>query len=177
MLLRARLATRDDLAVLGQLMARAIGQLQSAYLDSAQVAASHAIMGLDRQLVDDGTYWLVEHDKRIVGCGGWSRRATMFGGDHSLDQREPRLLDSAIEPARIRAMYTEPDVARRGVGRLVLATCEQAARDAGFTSVVLMATLAGEPLYRTCGYVASATLVEDVDGVAVPLVEMRKALT
>ena len=176
MLLRPRLATRNDLPALGLLMDRAIRQLQWDYLDRAQVEASRAIMCIDQQLVDDGTYWLVEDDDRIVGCGGWSRRATLFGGDHSLDQREPRLLESAIEPARIRAMYTDPDYARRGVGRLVVATCEQAARAAGFTSTVLMATLSGEPLYRACGYQISAELVEEVGGVGIPLVEMRKTL-
>ena len=176
MLLRPRLATRYDLPALGLLMDRAICQLQSDYLDRAQVEASRAIMGIDRQLVDDGTYWLVEDDDRIVGCGGWSRRATLFGGDHSPD-REPRLLEAATEPARIRAMYTDPDYARRGVGRIVVATCEQAAREAGFTSAVLVATLAGEPLYRACGYQISAELVEEVGGVGIPLVEMRKTLS
>jgi len=176
MALHARLATRDDLAALGALMDRAIDQLQSAYLSADQIEASRAIMGIDRQLIDDKTYFLAEQDSRIAGCGGWSRRATLFGGDHSPAQRAPRLLDPATEPARIRAMYTDPAFVRRGVGRLILAQCEQTARSAGFTSAVLMATLAGEPLYRSSGYRSVTKVVQMVDGVGVPLIEMGKPL-
>lgn len=166
----SRLATPADLPALRDLMARAIGELQAHFLTPEQVAASRQVMGLDTQLIADGTYFLVEEDGRIAGCGGWSPRATLYGGDHS-DGREPRLLDPVTEPARVRAMYTHPDFARRGVGRLVLALCEDAAREAGFASVELMGTLSGEPLYRACGYREIERVVDRV-----PLILMRKEL-
>jgi GNAT superfamily N-acetyltransferase len=112
----------------------------------------------------------------LAGCGGWSRRATLYGGDHATSLREPRLLDPATEAARIRAMYTHPDFARRGIGRRVLSVCEDAARTAGFARVEMMATLAGEPLYRACGYAEIERTAADVDGVEVPLVRMGKVL-
>src|SRR5262245_4589100 len=121
-----RLATRADLPALTALMDAAIGELQAAFLSPQQVAASRAIMGLDTQLIDDGTYLVIEEAGRIAGCGGWSRRATLYGGDHT-PGREPALLDPAIDAARVRAMYTHPDFARRGVGRLILSLCEAAA--------------------------------------------------
>jgi GNAT superfamily N-acetyltransferase len=156
-------------------MAAAIAELQRGHLTPEQIAASHAIMGLDRQLIADGTYFVVEAEARIAGCGGWSRRATLYGGDHT-PGRAPALLDPAREPARVRAMYTHPDFARRGVGRLVLELCEAAARAEGFGRVELMATLAGRELYSRCGY-SDLEAIEDARGGApVPLVRMGKAI-
>ena len=154
-----------------EVMRLAIDELQKAFLSPAAIAASHAVMGLDTQLVDDGTYFVVEEGGRVTGCGGWSRRATLYGGDHSSDLRQPRLLDPATEEARVRAMYTHPDFVRQGVGRMILDAAEQAARAEGFGGVRLMATLAGEPLYRACGYQE----VERTEG-DVPLVLMAKSL-
>lgn len=171
-----RTATHDDLPALRDLMQLAIDRLQTGFLSPAEIAASHAVMGLDTQLIADGDYFLVETDGRLAGCGGWSRRATLFGGDHSLALREPRLLDPATEPARVRAMYTHPDFARRGVGRLILAHAEATARAHGFTSAELMATLAGEPLYRASGYVPIEHTSATRDGVTVPLIRMGKRL-
>ena len=171
-----RWATRADLSALRALMALAIDRLQDGFLTRAQIDASAKVMGLDTQLVEDGTYLIVESGGQLAGCGGWSRRATLYGGDHATDLREPRLLDPATEAARVRAMYTHPDFARRGVGRLVLSVCEAAAAAAGFTRAEMMATLAGEPLYRACGYLEIERAAADVDGVRVPLVRMGKAL-
>ena len=172
-----RLATLDDLPALKSLMAAAIGELQTAFLSEAQVAASRSVMGLDTRLVSDGTYFLVEEDGALAGCGGWSRRATLYGGDHSASLRDDRLLDPLSEPARLRAMYTHPDFVRRGVGRLVVSLCEAAARAAGFTRMELMGTLAGEPLYLRCGYTPLERISSaPVDGVTVPLVRMGRAL-
>src|SRR3569833_1357064 len=95
-------------------MAASIPELQRGFLTPAQIEASRTIMGLDRQLVADGTYFIVEHDGRIAGCGGRSRRATLYGGDHT-PGRDASLLDPAVDAARVRAMYTHPDFARRGV--------------------------------------------------------------
>lgn len=173
--LQHRRATRDDLPALKALMEAAIAELQKAFLSDAQIAASRTIMGLDTQLVDDGTYVVVEQDGALAGCGGWSRRATLYGGDRS-PGRDAALLDPAKDAARVRAMYTHPAFARRGVGRLVLSLCEDAARAEGFACVELMATMAGEPLYRACGYRAVERLVDDRGGTPVPLVRMAKHL-
>jgi GNAT superfamily N-acetyltransferase len=134
-------------------------------------------MGLDTQLIKDGTYFVVERDGRIAGCGGWSWRSTLYGGDESMVSREPEALDPATDAARIRAMYTDPDFARQGVGRLVMKLCEDAAMAAGFERATMMATMAGVPLYEACGYVQlEPVLSAPVDGIRVPLVRMEKAL-
>jgi len=172
-----RIATLDDLPALREVMRRSIENLQDDFLSPEQVRASHHVMGLDTQLVSDGTYFIVEIDGQIAGCGGWSWRSTLYGGDASIVDREPRALDPDNEPARIRAMYTDPAFVRRGVGSLVLRLCEEAARDAGFRSATMMATMAGVPLYEACGYVQVEPILSDaIDGVRVPLVRMEKAL-
>lgn len=159
-----------------EIMDRAIAELLKPYLASDAVAASFEIMGLDSQLIADGTYFAVTDDGEIVGCGGWSRRATLFGGDHTAG-RNAALLDPGREPARVRAMYTDPAHVRRGVGRMILAACEAAARAEGFGSVELAATLAGEPLYRACGYqVIEPFSSRTSAGVEVPLLRMGKPL-
>lgn len=175
--LTCRLASEADIPAIAELMDLAIGKLLRPYLNEAQVEASRASMGLDTQLIADGTYFAIESDGRLVGCGGWSRRATLYGGNHAAALRDDRLLDPASEPARVRAMYTHPDFVRRGIGRLILARAEEAARSEGFRRVELMATVAGEPLYSVCGY----AVIERVDrvsseGVAVPGAVMGKAL-
>jgi GNAT superfamily N-acetyltransferase len=176
-MLTHRLATEADLPALRDLMALAIEVLQRGFLDPAQIAASHAVMGLDTQLVADRTYFLVEDGPALAGCGGWSRRATLYGGDHSTALRQPDLLDPALDAARVRAMYTHPDFARRGVGRLILQLCEDAAAAEGFRRVQLMATLSGEPLYRACGYTEiERAEAAPVNGVIVPLILMGKAI-
>ncbi|GBQ23831.1 acetyltransferase family protein [Gluconacetobacter sacchari DSM 12717] len=171
-----RWATVADLPALETLIARAIETLQAGFLTPEQIVASRAIMGLDTQLVADGTYLVAERDGAIVGCGGWSRRATLYGGDHSTDLRDPQLLDPARDAAKIRAMYTHPRCARQGIGRVILAGCEQAARAGGYSTVELMATLSGQPLYVASGYAPVETVEANVDGTAVPLVRMRKSL-
>lgn len=171
-----RLATETDDPALRELMALAIDQLQDELLTPEQVRASRAVMGIDSQLIADRTYFIVEQEDELAGCGGWSNRETLFGGDHSAG-RNARLLDPETEAARIRAMYTHPDHVRQGVGRLILQLCEAAAADAGFSRVEMMATLAGEKLYSACGY----TPIEQVDagpidGVTVPMIRMGKDL-
>ncbi|MGI4799260.1 MAG: GNAT family N-acetyltransferase [Janthinobacterium lividum] len=172
-----RPAIPDDTDAIRGLMMLAIDTLQAGFLDSATIAASHAVMGLDTQLIADGTYFVVEEDGRLAGCGGWSRRATLFGGNHA-SIRDNRLLDPAREPARVRAMYTHPDFIRRGIGRLVLQLAEQAAAAERFSLAELAATLAGIPLYRACGWTEIEPVLSDpIDGVRVPMVRMGKRLT
>jgi GNAT superfamily N-acetyltransferase len=170
-----RLARREDIPALRALMEAAIAELQKPFLDARQIAASRAIMGLDTQLIDDRTYFVIELDGELAGCGGWSRRATLYGGDQT-PGRDAALLDPALDAARVRAMYTDPRHARRGVGRLILSLCEDAARSEGFSRVELAATLAGVPLYRACGYQADEPILDDRGGAAVPLVRMSKRL-
>lgn len=170
-----RLARRDDVDALRALMDAAISELQKPFLSESQIASSRTIMGLDTQLIDDGTYFIVEAEGQLAGCGGWSRRATLYGGDQS-PGRSAALLDPAKDAARIRAMYTHPGHTRKGVGRLILSLCEGAARSEGFLKVELMATMAGEPLYRACGYQGLDRVADDRGGVAVPLLRMTKRL-
>ena len=171
-----RLARRDDIGALGNVMDAAIRVLLRAHLSQEEIDASFAIMGLDTLLIDDGTYFVVESEGRIAGCGGWSRRATLFGGDHSAG-RDAALLDPAKDAARVRAMYTHPDFARRGIGRLVLSLCEAAAQREGFRRVELAATMAGLPLYAACGYREIERFLSGTPaGVRVPLVKMGREL-
>jgi len=174
-ILTHRLAQRDDLKALRALMDLAISELQKSFLDENQITSSRAIMGLDTQLIDDGTYFIVESDGQLAGCGGWSRRVTMYGGDQT-PGRSAALLDPAKDSARIRAMYTHPNHTRKGVGRLIISLCEDAAKAEGFTKMELVSTLSGESLYRACGFVPYENIVDDRGGAAVPLLRMKKSL-
>ena len=172
----SRLATLDDGPRLTAVMDAASAELQRGFLDDDQIEASRAVMGIDTQLIDDGTYFVVESpDGDVAGCGGWSRRATMYGNDHS-PGRDTRLLDPAVDAARVRAMYTSPSYARRGVGRLVLSLCETAAAAEGFTRLELVATLSGEPLYRAYGFTPLERMDASVSAVPVPCVRMEKPI-
>src|SRR5215469_3817581 len=173
---RHRLAGAADIPALTEVMDAAIRVLLRAHLSLEETEASFAIMGLDTQLIADGTYFVIESGDRIAGCGGWSRRETLFGGDHT-GHRSAALLDPARDAARVRAMYTHPDFSRTGVGRLVLSLCEAAARAEGFARVELAATMAGKPLYLACGYEAIEPFFADTPGgVRVPLLRMGKLL-
>jgi GNAT superfamily N-acetyltransferase len=174
--LTSRFATHDDLPVLLPLVQAAIDELQKGFLDEAQIRSSHAIMGVDTQLIDDKTYFIVEIDGDVAGCGGWSRRATLYGGNHSAG-RDAALLDPSTDAARVRAMYTHPAYARRGVGRLILSLCEAAAAAEGFTALELMATLSGQPLYEAAGFEALERVEDASGGAPVPIIRMRKAIT
>src|SRR5260370_40043045 len=154
-------------------MDAAIAELQRPFLDEAQIECSKAVMGIDAQLVEDGTYFVVESDGEIAGCGGWSRRATLYGGDQA-PGRDSNPLDPAVDPARVRAMYTNPAYARRGVGRLILSLCEAAAAAEGFTRLELMSTLSGEPLYTAYGFRPLERLEDVTGGAAVPLVRLEQ---
>jgi GNAT superfamily N-acetyltransferase len=164
-----RAATREDLVILEPLMHVAIDAHLAKFLDADQVAASHAIMGADPRLIDDGTYFTVECDGAIAGCGGWSRRAALY---HATGGADDELLDPATDAARVRAMYTHPHYARRGIGRLVLERCRHAAAAAGFARLELVATLAGEPLYRSFGFEPVAHITDTSTGTPIPLVVM-----
>jgi GNAT superfamily N-acetyltransferase len=172
-----RLAESRDEAALTRLMQGAIRQILPQFLNPSEVEASFAVMGLDSQLITDGTYFVIEEKNEIIGCGGWSRRATLFGGNHSAG-RDARLLNPKTEAARVRAMYTHPAHVRRGVGRRILALCEAAAMAEGFGRAELGATMGGLPLYQAAGYrVIEQILVPTPSGVGVPIVRMEKSLS
>jgi len=174
--LTLRLARPEDMPILSALMDRAIGELLQAFLPPEGVKASYEVMGLDTQLIADGTYFVVEDNGEIAGCGGWSRRATLFGGDHSAG-RDAAMLDPKVDAARVRAMYTHPDHTRKGVGRMILDACEAAARAEGFDRVEMAATMGGVPLYRACGYHDIEPFeAETSGGYRVPLMRMGKGL-
>ena len=170
-----RLARRQDLDALKALMNAAISELQKPFLDETQIASSRLIMGLDTQLIDDGTYFIAQADGEFAGCGGWSRRATLYGGDQT-PGRSAAFLDPSKDAARTRAMYTHPWHARKGVGRLILSLCENAAAAEGFKKMELMSTMAGEAPYRACGYSPVEHIMDDRGGVPVPLLRMIKSL-
>jgi len=171
--LSLRNADQGDIPLIKSLMKHSIAELQRGYLSEKQIEASFAGMGLDTQLIDDQTYFCVLDGKEIVGCGGWSRRATLYGGNHSAG-RDARLLNPKTERARIRAMYTHPDHTKRGIGRMILKAGEAAAKEEGFQALEMAATLAGEPFYLRCGYTVESEWVDKNGAVPVPLKTMVK---
>jgi GNAT superfamily N-acetyltransferase len=173
-----RLAREGDVPALEELIPLSVRSLQAAYYSAVQMeAALGPVFGVDRQLIRDGTYFAAEREGRLVGCGGWSRRRSLFGGDHVRSGRDDELLDPTRDPARIRAFFTHPDWARRGIGRSILVACEEAIVAAGFREVELVATLAGEPLYASVGYgVRERYEVPLRDGLSLSVVRMGKRL-
>lgn len=172
-----RLATDDDVVVLEDLISASVQALQANdYTAEQRGAALGTVFGVDTQLIRDSTYYVVEHDGEIVGCGGWSRRRTLFGSDQQLG-REDTLLDPATEAARIRAFFVRPGWERRGIGSLVMRTCETAARSEGFRRLELGSTLTGVELYRAHGFVPDEEIdVQLRNGLSLPIVKMSKAL-
>jgi len=176
--LKIRLAKLDDIPQLQLLIQDSVSALSADYYSSRQIASalSH-IFGVDTQLILDETYFVAEMDGQLAGAGGWSKRKTLFGGDQRKSDEVDRLLDPAIEAARIRAFYVHPKWARRGIGGRILMTCETAARDAGFTAVELVSTLPGEPLYLAKGYAKREAMQLDTpDGESLPAFRMTKRL-
>jgi GNAT superfamily N-acetyltransferase len=172
-----RKATLEDRPALEELIAEsARGLSRPDYTDSQVEAALGSAFGVDSELIRDGTYFVAEADDRLVGCGGWSRRATLFGSDAQPGRRS-ELLDPAKDSARIRAFFVHPDWARRGVGRAILERCEAEARANGFRSAELLSTLPGHPFYRTLGYAGDEKVQHSLpDGVTIDFIPMRKPL-
>jgi GNAT superfamily N-acetyltransferase len=173
-----RLATVADAPAISALMRASILDLFPRFYDARQTesAAVH-IADLDLALIEDGTYFVHEAGGEIVGCGGWSRRDKLFTGAGDQDG-DARMLDPATEPARVRAMFVRPDWTRRGIGRAILVACEDAARDEGFRTLALMATLPGEQLYLAYGFRETARhMIEMPDGVLIEGVEMERPVT
>ena len=167
----------DDVPVLRNLIAESARGLRADYYTSEQVeAALGTALGVDTQLIRDGTYFVIEADGRIVACGGWSRRKTLFGSDH-VSGKDDGWLDPAHDPARIRAFFVHPAWARRGLGSRLMKACEKAAQEAGFSRLELASTLPGVPLYRAHGFIEGERLDVPVkDGEKLPVIRMKKQL-
>lgn len=172
-----RPASFDDVPELEQLIAESVRGLASGDYSKAQIeAALGTAWGVDSELIRDGTYFVVEAKGKIVGCGGWGKRKTLFGGNRQ-SGRESTLLDPAVDSARVRAFFVHPTWARRGIGRMLLQRCEDEARVAGFGRAELLATLPGHCLYRACGYAGDEARKYPLpDGPAIDFVPMRKML-
>ncbi len=153
MALTIRLAAMEDVPALQELIAESVRTLSLSYYSEREIdSALMHVFGVDRQLIHDETYLVAEIEGRIVGCGGWSKRRTLFGGDQAESVRVDELLNPETDAARVRAFYVHPEWSRRGIGRQILQACEAAAHESGFTTLELVATLPGEPLYSAHGY-------------------------
>ena|SRR5438105_752464 len=174
-----RLAKEEDIPSLQVLIPLSVRSLQAPYYSSAQIeAALGPVFGIDRQLLGDGNYFVAEQEGQIIGCGGWSKRRSLFGGDESRGADVNEQLDPKRDPARIRAFFVHPQWARRGIGRSILAACETAILEAHFQNVELVATLAGAPLYASCAYVVVERYQIPMPGggLSLPVVRMIKPL-
>jgi GNAT superfamily N-acetyltransferase len=172
-----RLATLDDVGAIELLIGYSVHALQAAdYSAEQRAGALGTVFGVDRRMIEDGTYFVVEdeEEEQIVACGGWSRRRTPFGGDRS-PNKDDSLLDPKCDAARIRAFFVHPEFARRGLGSALLNTCEAAARDAGFARAELTSTLTGVALYQTRGFEPKERLeLPLANGATLPVVRMEK---
>lgn len=174
-----RVAILTDEPALRALIARSIRTLGAGDYTAAQIeAALTGAFGVDTALIRDGTYFVaLDRDQRIVGCGGWSRRRTLFGSD-ARAERDDSWLDPATDAAKIRAFFIDPAHARRGIGRSLLERCEQEATQAGFSRCELMATLPGQRLYAHYGYESRSSIEHPLPGgITITFVPMEKILT
>ena len=183
-----RLAVPADVPVLRKLIDASVRGLQAGDYTPAQLeAALETVYGVDSQLIEDGTYFAVESEPEqspenesgrvIVGCGGWSKRKTLYGGD-VWTQREDSLLDPRKDAAKIRAFFVHPYWARHGIGSLILEACESAAKSAGFTRLEMGATITGVPFYKHKGYDTLESLEVPLgEDLSLPIVRMGKVIT
>jgi GNAT superfamily N-acetyltransferase len=173
--IRLRQAVLEDVPVLRQLIEASVRGLQTQDYTPAQIeGALQTVFGVDSQLIADGSYIVAETELVIVGCGGWSKRKTLYGSDHWTG-REDSLLDPTRDAAKIRAFFIHPDWARHGVGTLILKACEDAARAAGFTRYEMGATLTGAKLFAVKGYVAVKPIsIPLINGETLPVIHMEK---
>ncbi len=172
-----RVASVADEPTLRALIPRSAHALSTGfYSDAERDAAIQYVFGVDSQLIADGTYLVAERFNEIVGCGGWSKRRTLFGGDQHKDM-DDALLDPRVDAARIRAFFVAPEFARQGIGGLLMRACARAAFEAGFRELELMATLPGVPLYTAYGFAVYENVIEVApNGVHIPFVRMHRRL-
>ena len=172
-----RKARMEDREAIQQLIAESARKLSREHYSDTQIEAAIArVFGVDTTLIEDGTYFVVEIDEQLAGCGGWSKRKTLFGGDQ-YSSRNTAYIDPETEPAKIRAFFIHPDHARKGVARVILSRCEDEARAQGFRALELLSTLPGIEFYKSCGFVETGNLNLDLtETVKLEFVPMRKEL-
>ena len=171
-----RAATSADIPALNDLIAASVRQLSAGFYTLPQIeAALKCVFGVDSQLIEDGTYFIIDGDAGPAAAGGWSGRRTLYGGDQTKDTNDPRL-DPRTEPARVRAFFVHPTHVRRGLARQLYDECERAARAAGFRQFELVATLPGEPLYLSLGFRVEERIILTPAGVAVPFARMSRSI-
>jgi GNAT superfamily N-acetyltransferase len=171
-----RLAVPEDVPVLRGVIDASVRGLQTEDYTPAQIeGALQTVFGVDSQLIADGTYIVAEAGSNVIaGCGGWSKRKTLYGGDRWAE-REDSLLDPLRDAAKIRAFFIHPAWARRGVGTLILQACEDAARAAGFLRFEMGATLTGAKLFSAKGYVPVKPIsIPLANGESLPVIHMEK---
>lgn len=174
--LTVRKATLDERDVLQDLIARSARGLSADYRPDQVEGALQGAYGVDSQLIRDGTFFVVEDEGVIVGCGGWSFRKTLFGGDKRAE-RDAAELDPRRDPAKIRAFFVDPAHARRGIGTMLLERCESEARSRGFSRVELLSTLPGIRLYASRGYTGDQQVTYEVaPGVVIEFLPMSKTI-
>jgi GNAT superfamily N-acetyltransferase len=172
-----RKATLGDREAIAELIAESARHLSRDHYNDVQIEGAVAtVYGVDSDLIHDGTYFVAEQYGTLIGCGGWSKRKTLYGGDQYAE-RDNDYLDSAIDPAKIRAFFVHPQHARKGVARAILNNCEREAREHGFRALELLSTLPGIKFYEACGYSRNGNFdLELAAGVKLPFVPMRKSL-
>ena len=174
-----RPATADDIPQLIDLVKASIRGFSEGFYDDRQLESSlEHLYGIDRQLIEDETYYVVERDGSIVAAGGWSFRRTSYGGDQMAAARDESRRDPRLEPAAIRAFYVHPEHKRQGLGRSLHDQCEAAAAAAGFRKLELLSTEMGAVFYRELGYELGETEQADLpDGVQIPIIHMVKSIS
>ncbi len=172
-----RKARMEEREAIKHLIADSARYLSRKHYNDLQIeTAITTVFGVDTDLIEDGTYLVAESDGQLVGCGGWSKRKTLFGGDQ-YSARDGGYLDPESEPAKIRAFFIHPDHARKGIARAILSECETQARAEGFRALELMATLPGIEFYKSCGFTESGDFdLQLTEDVKLELVPMRKEL-
>lgn len=172
-----RKATMEERDSMGQLIAESARHLSRAHYNDQQIETAIAtVFGVDTDLIEDGTYFVVEIDGELVGCGGWSKRKTLYGGDQ-FTSRDASYLDPATDAAKIRAFFIHPSHARKGIARALLNHCETEARAEGFRALELMSTMPGIEFYKSCGFIETGNFdLQLTEAVKLELVPMRKEL-
>jgi N-acetylglutamate synthase-like GNAT family acetyltransferase len=172
---QARLAGEADISALEALIDLSVRTLHVKYYSPEQIKASIGVVfGVDRQLIRDGTYYVMEREGRVIGCGGWSKRRSLYGLDSLRTAPDPELVPGQ-DAARIRAFFVHPEWTRRGIAGRIMNECESAIAAAGFGEVVIIATLAGEPFYATFGYAVEERYdIALAGGLRLPVVRMTR---
>ena len=173
-----RKATMQDIDDIADVISASVRGLGRPYYSDRQIELSiRSVFGVDTDLINDGTYFVAEIEHKIVGCGGWSKRKTLYGASIYAESRDDELLDPAIDTAKIRAFFVHPDAARQGIGKAILDRCQEEAKRSGFRSAEMMATLPGVPLYSVCGYAGDEKVDVPVgEGESIVCVRMSKQL-